>query len=333
MINFQIHPYNPEEFTMPKVVCTCYLNSQNRSVSFLAVCWLRSWFFSHKDKIKSFVLLFILSLFVDLGCEMQKNPDFCNADEYTQNNAPQFVNSTKKLHLLNLKGDESLLDFGCREGKITNYMCKQYIPLGTIHGVDSSGNFIKHAQQFYGHKPRISFEQTDVTNYTSTKKYDAVTSFMLLHWVEDYEKILQNIFDALKPGGKALIMTLAETELNFFKAIKEVLQEETWKNYGKNYQFPIYTRSHEQIMSAAQAAGLKINHLELVLDTANFKDESAYQHHYQAMPLTICIPAEKKEDFFKQAAERSLPHETLHPDGSITVHGYVLYMVLEKPKT
>ncbi len=280
--------------------------------------------------------LALFSVVILASCPLSnqaKDQGHYDADEYAQNSAPQFINSTKQIHLLDLKGNESVLDFGCRDGRITNHILEKYLPFGTIHGIDSSAEFIQHAQQCYTQNSRLSFEQVNVPNYAPTKKYDTVTSFMLLHWVEEFEKTLQVIFDALKPGGKALIMTLSESEQNFLKAIKEILQEEPWKNYGKNYQFPIYTRSYEQILSAAQTAGFNIHYFQLILNTADFKDESAYQHHYQATPLASCIPPEEKEAFFKQVAARALPHEKHNPDGSITVSGYALYMVLEKPRT
>ncbi len=254
-----------------------------------------------------------------------------DAKQYAQNSSPQFKNAIKEIYLLDLKGDESVLDIGCGNGQLAAYILK-YIPKGNIHGIDASADQIHKAQQLYAHNKRLSFEQANALTYKPAKQYDAVISFWVLHWVKEYEQALRTIFNALKPGGKALIGHLAEHDLTLSKAAKKLIHQEPWKSSCKDYEFPIHSFSVEKVTSAARAAGFKINYLQLINETERFKNRQAYQEHYQALPVAGCVPPEKQKDFFEKVMAEALPHEKHNPDGSITVNGYVIYMVLEKPK-
>jgi len=254
-----------------------------------------------------------------------------DAKQYAYNSSPQFKNAIKKISSLGLKGDEHLLDIGCGNGQLAAYILKKYLPKGTIHGIDFSAEQISRAQEQYAYNKRLSFEQANALTYKPAKPYDAIISFWVLHWVKNYKQALRTIFNALKPGGKALIGHLAEHDLTLSKEIKKLMTQEQWKSYCKDYEFPIHSFSVEKIASDARAVGFKINYLQLINETERFKNRQAYQEHYQVLPVAGCVPPEKQKMFFEQAMTQALPHEKHNPDGSITVNGYVVYMVLEKP--
>ena len=257
-----------------------------------------------------------------------------DAKQYAQNSSPQFKNAIKEIYLLDLKGDESVLDIGCGTGKLADFILKKYLPTGTVNGIDASAEQVLLAQQLYAPNPNLSFEQANILTYEPSRQYDAAVSFWVLHWVKDYEQVLRTIFNALKPGGKALIGHLAEHDLTFIKEAKKLMKQEQWKQYCEKYEFPIYSLSLEKITQAARSVGFNIDYLQLTKNSdnaAHFKNANEYQHFYQAVPMASCIPQDQQEAFFRQVTAQALPHEINNPDESITSIGYAVYMVLEKP--
>jgi len=278
------------------------------------------------------LLLLLFTLLFSLPIAA-KRPGEWNAKKYAQHSSPQFKNAIKELHLLNLKGNESILDIGCGNGQLGAYILKKLLPHGTLHGIDASLPQVQQAQKNYAHNKQLSFEQANVLTYESAKQYDVVISFWVLHWVKDYERALRQIFKALKPGGKALIGQLAEKDLIFFQEVKKALQEEPWRQHCKKYEFPIYSLPIDRIVRDARSAGFVLNYVQLVKEQEIFKNKDDYQHHYHVLPLSACIPDNQKKQFFNQVVQRALPREQHSKKGSITVNGSVGYILLEKPGT
>ena len=81
-------------------------------------------------------------------------------------------------HLENLKfnGNETILDVGCGDGKITNKIAKM-VPNGKVVGIDYSASMIKTAEQTYSDIQNLSFKVSDATNLTFDQKFDWIFSF------------------------------------------------------------------------------------------------------------------------------------------------------------
>ncbi|MCJ7793728.1 methyltransferase, partial [Candidatus Bathyarchaeota archaeon] len=60
-----------------------------------------------------------------------------NAQDYAKNSANQFQWAKELIPKLKLNGNESLLDIGCGDGKITAELAK-CLPHGRAVGIDSS---------------------------------------------------------------------------------------------------------------------------------------------------------------------------------------------------
>ena len=107
------------------------------------------------------------------------------------------------LTVLKLKKEDLLLDLGCGKGRHAIFLNS----LGfNVVGADLSKNSIKHAQQF--ENQTLQFIQHDMRN-PFKKQFNAVlnlfTSFGFFEDDQEDINILQNIKNALKPGGIAVI--------------------------------------------------------------------------------------------------------------------------------
>ena len=69
-----------------------------------------------------------------------------DAADYAQHSTEQFKWASELAEKLHLRGDETVLDIGCGDGKVTAAIATQ-LPNGRIIGIDSSQEMIELAQR------------------------------------------------------------------------------------------------------------------------------------------------------------------------------------------
>ena len=106
--------------------------------------------------------------------------------------------------LMNLKGNEYLLDLCCGTGKSTIH-CLNAVPHGRVLAIDNSAEMLAVARanlsKKYGHE-RVRFLQQDVMELNlPDNSVDAIFMAYGIRNMQNYEKCLQNLYRILKPGG------------------------------------------------------------------------------------------------------------------------------------
>ncbi|PFA67690.1 SAM-dependent methyltransferase [Bacillus sp. AFS015802] len=103
-----------------------------------------------------------------------------------------------KGELPDLKG-KRVMDLGCGTGGLS----KHCIELGaaSVLGVDISEKMIKRALQ-ENHDGRIQYICSPVEDLSVSKEsFDLIVSSLALHYVEDYESLIEKLHSLLAPGG------------------------------------------------------------------------------------------------------------------------------------
>lgn len=140
-------------------------------------------------------------------------------------------------HLLDWRpdGNDSLLDIGCGSGDVTIDILLPVMPMDfdRLVGVDLSQEMVEFARQQYRH-PRISFEQFDLgvdvdKQQFCTEPFDHITSFYCLHWVQNQEQAVKNIYKLLKPNGDMLLVFLAQNPI--FEIYKQMASNKKWAKF------------------------------------------------------------------------------------------------------
>ncbi|XP_011313472.1 uncharacterized protein, partial [Fopius arisanus] len=71
---------------------------------------------------------------------------------------------------------------------------------------------VEYGQQHYGVEGKLSFVQLDMQTPKLPEsligQFDNVVSFYALHWCRNTRQALTNIYKLLRPGGKAIFMTI-----------------------------------------------------------------------------------------------------------------------------
>lgn len=177
-----------------------------------------------------------------------------------------------------------LIDIGSGDGRV---LVETFIKMSGINffqviGTDKQRDAVDYAQQLYG-SDKIKFEvldiengnETDLENLFQEGKFDLATSFFVLHYMADFDKVFANINKLLKPEGSfyfnfitssiicEIFSELAEKRPNFKKEFENYLP--TMAKHNENFQnnFPKILNDN----------GFEIDFLDFEIVPFNFESE------------------------------------------------------------
>lgn len=172
-------------------------------------------------------------------------------------------------------GKDSLLDIGCRAGDITVNYILPWLPsnFSRIVGVDLSDDMLHYAQENF-QRSKVAFEKLDIGELLIRtdlyERFDHITSFFCLHFVQNQEQAMKNIYNLLLPGGDCLLAFLPESP--FYETFNWLSLTRKWSPYMadvQRYKFPYR-------YSETQADDFKAH-----LKNAGFKEYQVTLHNKQ----------------------------------------------------
>jgi trans-aconitate 2-methyltransferase len=189
-----------------------------------------------------------------------------NSSDYAEHSSAQYKWGKELLDLLKLNGDESLLDIGCGDGKITELISKK-LSLGKVLGIDSSKDMIRFAKQKFTNDrfPNLSFQTADACDFLFKNEFDVIYSNAALHWIEDQLCILKNAYNSLKRNGRILFQMGGKGNLNeMFEIIRTTLLNNKWKKYFEGFEFPYFFFGDSEYSEFLSKANFVIDKIELI---------------------------------------------------------------------
>lgn len=188
---------------------------------------------------------------------------------------------------------------------------------GTVLGIDASAGMIAAAQKRV--QPNLSFLQMDINAMNFRDAFDVIFSNAALHWIKDHEKLLKNSFRALKNGGILLWDFAGDGNCsNFFEVVREKIQDENYKPYFRDYEWPWYMparRDYEIILAAAGFSAYRITEVNRDRYFANADEMIRWIDQPSIVPFIRLLPDEKKVEF-REEVIRSMLARTLQADGT-----------------
>jgi trans-aconitate 2-methyltransferase len=248
-----------------------------------------------------------------------------NPADYAQNSEAQLKWAQQLRSQLKLKGDESILDVGCGDGKITADFAAKSV-YGKVVGIDSSPEMIDYATQTYpkSQYPNLSFICTDARSLDFKQEFDLIFSNAVLHWVDDHQAFLHGAKLALRDGGRLIISCGGKgNSAGILQVFDEILASETWSQYfDDDFCHPHFFYSDREYRLWLQESGFAINRLELVPKdmTHNGSQDLAGWIRTAWMPFTNCVPESKRDDFINDFVNLYLQRFPLDSVGMTHVH-------------
>lgn len=208
--------------------------------------------------------------------------DAWNASRYAQHSSLQEAMAAQVLALLDLRGDERVLDVGCGDGRITARIAAR-VPRGTVLGTDRSPDMIAHAAATWGAgapqgAANLRFEVADAAALPYTHAFERVVSFNALHWLHDLRPALRGIAAALVPGGRAQLRFVTRGVAASLEEVAEAQRRQPrWApHFGSDFADPYLRLDADACAALAAAAGLQVQRVHSALEGWDFVTDDAF---------------------------------------------------------
>lgn len=257
-----------------------------------------------------------------------------NPEDYAQHSEAQLKWARELRSRLDLQGNESVLDLGCGDGKITADFAAT-LSQGKVVGVDSSPEMIAYAERTYptSKYPNLTFACIDARNLDFINQFDLVFSNAVLHWVEDHQAVLEGASRALRGQGRLIISCggrgNAADVLQVFAAITAA---PAWSAYFEQFHDSKYFYDDQDYQPWLDKAGLQTKRLALVPKDMTHVGAAGLAGWIRTtwMPYTNRVPAEDRDRFIQDFINLYLEQIPLDADGLAHVRMVRLEVEAEK---
>jgi len=224
-----------------------------------------------------------------------------NPNDYLEHSCAQYEWAQELISKLYLSGEESVLDIGCGDGKVTA-LISSYLKNGSITGIDSSADMIALSQKTFPplKHPNLSFVFLDATKLHFRHKFDVAFSTAALHWVKDQISVLKGVKISLKKSGRILFQMGGKGNAqNIIAAVDEVIKNEKWRSYFNDFSFPYAFFSPDEYKQWLDVVGLSPKRLELIPKDMTQKGKKGLAGWIRTtwLPYTRRIPEDERNTF------------------------------------
>jgi len=155
----------------------------------------------------------------------------------------QLLSSIECIDCLDFSGARTILDIGCGDGKISNYLSEKN-PGACIEGLDISKEMIEFSKERYSKSGVLEFFQGDIQSIKMSRQYDYIVSFWALSWLSNHEKAVENIWNSLKINGSLFLLIPTNNDL-LFLTIESILSDDKWDSVIREKINPTNTATCE----------------------------------------------------------------------------------------
>ncbi len=126
-----------------------------------------------------------------------------DAEAYESLAEPQGAWGLRILGLLELAGDETVLEAGCGTGRDTARLLER-LPNGRVIALDGSARMLERLRsRLAGQMDRVEVVQADLAHpLPLNQQVDVVFSVAAFHWVQDHGTLFHNLAAVMRPGAR-----------------------------------------------------------------------------------------------------------------------------------
>ena len=230
-----------------------------------------------------------------------------DSGDYARNSQAQRGWGQELIQKLELRGEESVLDIGCGDGRLTSELAAR-VPRGEVVGVDSSPDMVERARgEFPEHRnPNLHFEVMDARFLSFPSRFDVAFSNAALHWVKDAPAVLRGVSRALRPAGRLLFQMGGRGNAARIMAVaEEIMRGSDWRQWFEGFESPWGFWGPEEYRPWCERAGLSVGRIELVskdMATAGGPGLVAWLRTTW-MPYTARLPESRRAAFLQEIAD------------------------------
>lgn len=201
------------------------------------------------------------------------------------------------VELLAPQAGERILDLGCGDGVVTKTLQEMGCEMV---GIDSSPELIEAAR-----KLGLDVSVMDATDMSFRDEFDAVFSNAALHWMTDPDRVIQNVFAALRSEGRFVAECGGE---DCVKAIHTALMDELdQRGYDGRAASPWYFPSAREYGERLERAGFQVNYIEVIPRPTPLPEGIVGFLETFGNSFTLVLPAAERADYIQSVRRRLVP--------------------------
>ncbi|HEV8050846.1 MAG TPA: methyltransferase domain-containing protein [Parachlamydiaceae bacterium] len=273
--------------------------------------------------------LIIFTSFLGLS-QLSASEGVVNAVDYQKNSTLQWKWAMDSLESFLFDKCDKVLDIGCRNGSVTQEVAAR-VPSGLVIGLDISESMITYATE-HSQAFNIIYMQGDPRTLPFIDQFDKAIALLTFNWIKEQESVLNSLYAALKPNGKAIITRPGKQPSNLGPVAAELIKTEFWAPYFTNFEPKKHYVTAEEYTLLLENAGFIIEKISQDSTYTYFKNKDALAGFFRPICNFIdhLTPA-LKEQFIEDVVEKVLESNKMLPDGSILLHDLKLEVIVSKP--
>jgi len=264
--------------------------------------------------LNSIIFFILLSLSLKITAQ-----DYWKAEDYYHNSSSQKDAAADLMAYVPFKGNETILDVGCGDGKITAGIAAK-IPHGSIVGVDISTSMINFAQATFPTEryPNLTFLLKDAQKLDYQGRFDVIFSFTTLQWIQDHHAFLEGAYKGLKPEGTLAITMPLGLPSTLEQAVNEMITSPEWSSYFKQFSTGWNFVEEAQYKKMLKDHQFNSVRLAVVPQKDIFPSREAFEKFIgQWFPYLRPLPENLRKLFLSQVVNRFLTLESPFPNGEV----------------
>lgn len=260
--------------------------------------------------------------------------------KYHKNSELQRQWAYEALGDLSLGTRDSILDYGCGDGKVTASL-SHHARKAHLLGVDHSAAMIDFAKKKFNSEryPNLSFELTSEETRLGEKyeeAFDLVVSFSVFEQVDQPEPILRDLWKVLKPGGTlAMVIPGREGSMELAEAFTVVRDRHGLTDAARPHMEPDNIRDIDKARQILKQAGFQVHQADIKPRMEPFVDKTDLVDWLEGTVVSLWnLPEQEGRELCSEIADEYLkraPQARLE-DGSIVVRMAPLHITAMKPR-
>lgn len=250
--------------------------------------------------------------------------------DYAMHSSVQLSHAEYLLSNIPLKGDESILDVGCGDGKITAFLAKR-VPFGKVMGIDPSFSMLTKAKETH-RENHLIFCEGSAEDFTLDEQFDHIVAIHVMHWIKEQKTALQNMYKHLKPNGHIhLILAPSKEGLPFYEALHKTVEsrQEDFIDFV-NPQQVFDMETYRKLMIEA---GFQVEAIHYIRHESIHQSKEKLQAWIeQWLPHGKYLPEEKRSNFFTQLLSNYLSEMGLSSNTTDKVNWNEYVLIVEGKK-
>ena len=201
------------------------------------------------------------------------------------------------VELLKARPGERILDLGCGDGVLTKRLQEAGCD---VVGIDSSPELIRAA---LGLALNVSVQNAYEIDFR--EEFDAVFSNAVLHWLKDADRVIRNVFRALRPGGRFVAECGGDKCLQTIQtALVAELERRGYDGWAAN---PWYFPTTEDYGSRLTRAGFSVTYIEIIPRPTRLPGDISGFLETFAGRFASALPSDDRQTYLDDVRDRLKP--------------------------